>query len=85
MKDNITKLLGLEEVIVRNVYEDDDGCHIEISLPRRMHCCPRCASMTDRIHDYREQKVKELDVHGVHISTHRETKVCLQRVRKTFL
>jgi transposase len=84
MKDNITKLLGLEDVIVKNVYEDDDGGHIEISLPRRKHCCPRFGSMTDRIHDYREQKVKDLDVQ-VHISAHQETKVCLQRVRKTFL
>jgi transposase len=70
MKNNITKLLGLEDVIVKNVYEDNDECHIEISLPRRKHCCPRCGSMTDRIHDYREQKVKDLDVHGVHTYLH---------------
>ena len=66
MENNITKLLGLEDVIVKNVYEDTGGCHIEIELPRRKHRCPCCGSMTDYVHDYRVQKVKDLDTHGVH-------------------
>ena len=70
MKDNITKLLGLEDVIVKNVYEDTSGCHVEIDLPRRKHRCPRCGTMTDRIHDYRMQKVKDLDTHGVRTYLH---------------
>ena len=70
MKDNITKLLGLEDVIVKNVYEDRSGCHVEIDLPRRKHRCPRCGTMTDRIHDYRMQKVKDLDTHGVRTYLH---------------
>jgi hypothetical protein len=41
MKNNTTKLLGLEDVIVKNVYEDTSGCHVKIDLPRRKHCCPR--------------------------------------------
>ena len=65
MKDNTTKLLVLEEAIVKNVYEDDEGCHIEIELPRRKHICPCCGNETDTIHDYREQTVRNLDVRGV--------------------
>jgi hypothetical protein len=34
MKDNTTKLLGLEDVIVKNVYEDSSGC--PTSHQRRM-------------------------------------------------
>ena len=70
MKNNTTKLLGLEDVIVKNVYEDTSGCHIEINLPRRKYRCPRCGTMTDRIHDYRTQKVKDLDAHGVRTYLH---------------
>lgn len=64
MNDNTTKLLGLEDVIVKNVYETEDGCHIELELPRRIHRCPCCAVETDAIHDYRLQIVKDLPVHG---------------------
>ena len=64
MKDNTTKLLGLEDVIVKNVYEDAEGCHIEMELPRRVHICPCCGASTDRIHDYRMQKIKDLPIGG---------------------
>ena len=33
MKDNTTKLLGLEDAIVKNVSEDAGICHIELELP----------------------------------------------------
>lgn len=66
MEDNTAKLLGLEDVIVKNVYENESGCNIEVELPRRTHICPRCGKETDKIHDYRIQKVKDLDTHGVH-------------------
>lgn len=70
MENYTTNLLGLKDVIVENVYEDSKGCHIEIILPRRKHYCPCCDAMTDRIHDYRVQKVKDLDIHGVHAYLH---------------
>ena len=66
MKDNTSKLLGLEDVIVKNVYENESACCIEIELPRRKHICPRCQSETERIHDYRIQRVKDIDMRGVH-------------------
>ena len=65
MKDNTSKLLGLEDVIVKNVYENETGCCIEIELPRQKHICPCCQSETERIHDYRIQRVKDLDMHAV--------------------
>jgi len=70
MKDNTTKLLGLEDVIVKNVYEEDAFCHIELELPRRVHSCPDCGAETDKIHDYRMQKIKDLPLHGKHTYLH---------------
>ena len=70
MKDNTTKLLGLEDVIVKNVYEDASGCHVELELPRRKHKCPCCGSSTERIHDYRKQTIKDLPISGKNTYLH---------------
>lgn len=70
MKDYISELLGLEDVIVKNVYENEDGCNVELELPRRRHSCPCCGKGTDRIHDYRIQRVKDIDVRGVRMYLH---------------
>ncbi len=37
MKDNTALLLGLEDVIVKNVSTNDTEEHIEVELPRRTH------------------------------------------------
>jgi transposase len=55
-EDNTSKLLGLEDVIVKKVWDDGEK-HIEIELPRSKHKCPCCGEETDRIHDYRMQKI----------------------------
>ena len=70
MKDNTTKLLGLEDVIVKKVYDDAEGCHVELELPRRVHICPCCGESTDRIHDYRMQKIKDLPISGKNTYLH---------------
>lgn len=70
MKDNTSKLLGLEDVIVKNVAEDADGCHVELELPRRKHKCPCCGTETDKIHDYRMQTIKDLPVGGKNTYLH---------------
>jgi len=64
MKDNTAKLLGLEDVIVKKVYEEGEERHIELELSRQVHKCPCCGCTTERIHDYRQQKIKDLDSSG---------------------
>ena len=39
-EDNTAKLLGLEDVIIKKVREDESAHHIELELPRRKHSCP---------------------------------------------
>lgn len=34
--------------------------HVYIKLPRKTHACPCCGSETNKIHDYREQKIKDI-------------------------
>ena len=70
MKDNTSKLLGLEDVIVKNVTEDAGVCHVELELPRHKHKCPCCGAETDKIHDYRMQTIKDLPISGKNTYLH---------------
>ena len=59
-QDYTSKLLNLEDVIITNVDNVDDQLHIYIELPRDKHVCPACGAVTDRIHDYRMQVIKDV-------------------------
>ena len=59
-QDYTSKLLNLEDVIITNVENISDQLHIYIELPRRKHICPCCGAETDRVHDYRWQKIKDV-------------------------
>jgi len=59
-QDYTSKLLNLEDVIITNVDNISDQLHIYIELPRRKHVCPVCGAVTDRIHDYRMQTIKDI-------------------------
>ena len=69
-EDNTAKLLGLEDITVKKIWEDESSRHIEIELPRRKHKCPCCGMETDRIHDYRKQKIKDISAFGKYVYLH---------------
>ena len=60
MTDYTAKLLNLEDVIITNVENIADQLHIHIELPRGKHICPVCGAVTDRVHDYRMQVIKDV-------------------------
>ena len=60
MSDYTAELLNLEDVIITNVENISDQHHIYMELPRTKHICPACGAVTDRIHDYRMQTVKDI-------------------------
>ena len=59
-QDYTAKLLNLEDVMITNVENISEELHIYIELPRKEHTCPVCGSVTDRVHDYRMQAVKDV-------------------------
>ena len=59
-QDYTAKLLNLEDVIITGVENISDQLHIYIELPRGEHVCPACGAVTDRIHDYRMQTIKDV-------------------------
>ena len=60
MKDYPAEFLNLEDVIITSVENISDQLHISIELPRRKHVCPCCGAVTDRVHDYRMQIIKDV-------------------------
>ncbi len=58
--DYTTRMLNLEDVIVTEVKNISEQPHVFLELPRKEHRCPACGAVTDRIHDYRIQTVKDI-------------------------
>ena len=60
MNDYTAKLLNLEDVIITKAENLSNQLHISIELPRKKHICPVCGEITDRVHDYRTQIIKDV-------------------------
>ena len=54
------KLLGLQDVAIKNIEEKGERYEILIEQWRKYCACPRCGEITNKIHDYRYQRVKEV-------------------------
>ena len=59
-KNYTAKLLDLEDVIVTNVETISGELRVYLELPRTKHVCPACGTLTDCVHDYRMQTVKDI-------------------------
>lgn len=59
-KDYTAKLLNLEDIIITNVEIFSEEVHVYLELPRKKHHCPACGALTDRVHDYRMQIIKDV-------------------------
>ena len=64
------KLLGLQDVDIEKVEEIDNSIHINCRLKRKPHKFPCCGNLTDKVHDYREQPIKDIPAFGKHIFIH---------------
>ncbi|TFB14590.1 transposase, partial [Filobacillus milosensis] len=59
MNFNIS-LPGLEEFIITKTVEADGLYQLHMELERQPHCCPECYTVTNRVHDYRVQKIQHV-------------------------
>ena len=58
----IKDLLGLKEVLVKNIKNLKDVIKIYIELPISKQTCPKCGSETSNIHDYYTQTIKDIPI-----------------------
>jgi transposase len=56
----INKLLNIEDVFITNIIHKEKSIEIFISTKPKLHTCPSCGRQTKRIHDYRNQKMKDI-------------------------
>ncbi|WP_018933694.1 hypothetical protein [Gracilibacillus lacisalsi] len=57
MNSNIS-LPGLEGVMVTKSFEKDGYYQLHVELERVPHHSPSCSQVTEKVHDYRLQKVQ---------------------------
>ena len=65
-KDYITNILGIANVSADKIERNREGVHIYISTKQSLHPCLCCGQKTKHIHDYRTQKIKDLNLYGEH-------------------
>ena len=61
-KNNITDLLRLQGVILKDNKISEDLIQLWIELPVKEHICPRCGNSTSRVHDYYERSFNHVKV-----------------------
>lgn len=63
-EDYTTKLLDMEHMNIREIEVTESEILLHVDMKRRLVSCPVCGNMTDSVHDYRIQKVKDSPVQG---------------------
>lgn len=61
-KNNIIKLLGIQENLVKKVERNEKSINIWLESRKKLHICPNCHSKTNHIHDYRIQKIQHINI-----------------------
>ena len=64
------KLTGLQGLSIEKVEENQNNIHIHCKLERKKHKCPCCGKLTNTIHDYREQVIKDIPAFGKYVFIH---------------
>lgn len=65
-KDYIKNILRIANVSADKIERNGEGVHIYISTKQSVHACPCCGQKTKCVHDYRTQKIKDLNLYGEH-------------------
>lgn len=61
-KKYITKIIQMKGVNVTDVSDEGNILTISLEMPRKEHTCPCCGRKTDRVHDYRIQRIKDINI-----------------------
>ena len=62
-----TNLTGLQDLIIKNVDTLGDSLLISAEIKKKPHKCPCCNEITDKVHDYRTQIIKDIPAFGKHV------------------
>lgn len=79
MLPNYSKeLLNLKDVIITKTVHADNYVKLFLDTKPKHHCCPVCGQITQHIHDYRWQTIKDLPFQFKHcyLVLHKRRYVC---------
>jgi transposase len=57
----------MEHLEVKNVEHSTNRIVLHVQMKRRACCCPVCQTVTEQVHDYRTQQVKDCPIQGKHL------------------
>ena len=68
----------MQGVLIKNIENNENFISISLEMKRKPHKCPCCNEKTDRIHDYRLQKIKDIHAFGkqVYINLRKRRVLC---------
>ena len=81
---SIEKLTGLQGIIINNIESNEKEAHIYCELERKPHKCPNCGCVTDCVHDYRVQVIKDITSFGKFVYIHLRKRRYRCKCRKRF-
>lgn len=82
---SIEKLTGLQGIIINNIERNEKEVHIYCELERKPHKYPNCGCVTDCVHDYRVQVIKDIPSFGKFVYIHLRKKDTVVNVEKGLL
>ena len=57
---SISNLTGLQDLKIKNIDTLGNFLLINAEIERKPHRCPCCKTITDKVHDYRVQIIKDI-------------------------
>ena len=79
----IEKMMGMQDVEVKKIEEEEKRITIYIEMYRKDCECPVCGRKTRRVHDYRWQRVKELPAFGNDVESCASTSVDMHAIAES--
>ena len=75
---SISNLTGLQDLKIKNIDNLGNFLLINAEIERKPHRCPCCKTITDKVHDYRVQIIKDIPAFGkfIFISLRKRRYVC---------
>lgn len=64
------KLVGLQDLIITKIENNETSTLIYAEMKRKTHICPVCGKETHIVHDYRAQTVKDIPAFGKPVILH---------------
>ena len=63
----IAKVLDMEHMILKDVESFSNRIVLHVEMERRVRECPACRALTQTVHDYRTQRIKDSPIQGKHV------------------